>query len=328
MRTAGIIRIIIGLVIAALLTVLLVVMLTGRNAVNVFGLDGTWIGSIVNRSIYLSGGVNADTNEVVVSEEARISADGIQKIQIDWVAGEVTLRVGSSDEIVFSESSHGSLEDWQKMRYSVSENGTLQIRYYDNQNRNFNWFIDNPTTPAKKLTMEVPASLIGQLTNLAIDTVSSSINVDDVYGTKTDLSTVSGRIHCVNVDCGTLSLASTSGAIVSENCTAKTLKLNNVSGGISAAGDYAGIDAETVSGSVRLACSAVPLTIRADSVSGGITVALPDGANFTAKLDSVSGSISCDFPGKLGEDMVVVGDGGSTYRFNTVSGSLKIEKNA
>ena len=28
-----------------------------------------------------------------------------------------------------------------------------------------------------------------------------------------------------------------------------------------------------------------------------------------------------------GDDLVVVGEGGATYRFNTVSGSLKIEKN-
>lgn len=327
MRTAGIIRIIIGLVIAVLLTALLVVMLTGRNAIDVFGLENTWIGRIANRNVYMSGGVNSDTNEIVVSEEARVSADGIKKIQIDWVAGEVNIRVGSSDEIVFSETSYGSLEDWQKMRYSVSDSGTLQIRFYDNQGSNFNWFLENPTTPAKKLTMEVPSSLIGELANLTVDTVSSDIDVSDVYGERTDLSTVSGAILGKNLVPDKLAISSTSGSITTENCTADSLKLNEVSGSIRVDGMYQSIDADTVSGSVRLVCANVPDSIEVDTVSGSMTIVLPEDASFTAKLDSVSGSITCQFPGTIGDDKVVVGDGEASYRFNSVSGSLKIEKN-
>jgi len=41
----------------------------------------------------------------------------------------------------------------------------------------------------------------------------------------------------------------------------------------------------------------------------------------------VSGNLSCAFPGTLGNDLVVVGDGSANYRFNSVSGSVKIEKN-
>ena len=51
------------------------------------------------------------------------------------------------------------------------------------------------------------------------------------------------------------------------------------------------------------------------------------GASFTAKLDTVSGNLTCAFPGTLGSDLVVVGDGAASYRFNTVSGSLTIDKN-
>ncbi len=330
MRTAGIIRIIVGLVIAALLTAILVVLLTGNNIFSRFGWNETWIGRVVDRTTYSSGGVNENSGEIVVSEQARISANGIERIQIDWVAGDVELRVGSGDQIVFSESSYGTLEDWQKMRYSVSDSGVLQIRFNDNTERPLNWlnwFSEDVTTPAKKLTMEVPASLIGDLTNLTIDTVSAGIDVSDVYGSKTSLSTVSGGIVCKNVMSEDLGLSSTSGSIATENCAADSLKLNEVSGGIRMEGAFESIDADTVSGSVRLVCSNVPDSIDVDSVSGSVTVVLPADAEFTAKLDSVSGSISCDFPGTIGSDMVVVGDGDATYRFDTVSGSLKIEKN-
>jgi hypothetical protein len=327
MRTAGIIRIIVGLVIAVLLTAILVVLLTGNNIFSRFGWSNGWIGNIFDRTVYMSGGVNEDTNEIMVSDEARVSADDIKTIKIDWVAGSVNLRVGSGNEIVFSESSYRSLTDQQKMRYTVSDSGVLQIHFCQDITNIFNWFNEGSNMPAKTLTPEVPAALIGMLEQVEVETVSADIDASGVYGTKTGLSTVSGKINCADVAANDLQLASTSGTIACENSTVYSLNLNNVSGGIRAEGEFTQVDAETVSGSITLALANVPEKIDVDGVSGSITVVLPQDANFTAKLDSVSGSISCEFPGTLGNDKVVVGDGGATYRFETVSGSLKIEKN-
>ena len=181
--------------------------------------------------------------------------------------------------------------------------------------------------PAKALVMEVPASLIGTLRDVEIDTVSASIDLSGVYGTETDLETVSGAINCTDVAVEKLGLSSTSGSIVCENAKAQKLDLENVSGSTRAEGEFVEIDAENVSGSTRLGCATVPVKINVDGVSGSIVVALPETASFTARLDSVSGSFTCDFNGKLGSDMVVIGDGSAEYRFNTVSGSLRIEKN-
>ncbi|NLI54306.1 MAG: DUF4097 domain-containing protein [Clostridiales bacterium] len=327
MRTAGIIRIVIGLIIAVLLTAILVVLLTGNSVFDRLGWDGGWIGRIVERGVYMSGGVNADTNEIVVSEQARVSAGTVEKIKIDWVAGSVTLRAGSGSDIVFYETSYRDLTERQKMRYSVSSSGVLQIRYCDDLDNIFNWFSVDANMPAKELTMEVPASLIGKLSQIDIETVSAGIDLAGMYGLKTDLSTVSGGIRCADVICDDLKLSSTSGTIACENSSGKSIDLENVSGSIRTEGKFDQIDVNTVSGSVRLDCANVPEKIEVDGVSGSISIALPEGAGFTAKLDSVSGSISCDFPGTLGDDKVVVGDGDASYRFNTVSGSLKIEKN-
>lgn len=327
MRTAGIIRIVVGLVIAVLLTAILIVLLTGNNIFRKVGWDGGWIGRIVERATYTSGRMGYDSNEVIVSDQANVPADGIKKLDISWVAGNVDLRVGSGSEIVFYESSYMTLTDRQKMRYSVSDSGTLQIRYCEDLDNVFNWFSLDANVPSKQLTVEVPASLIGSLTGVEIDAVSAKVDLSGVYGEKTEITTVSGEILCADVACSELQLASTSGGIVCENCTVGALKLNNVSGGIRAEGAFDTIKAESVSGSVRLSCANVPETINIDGVSGSVALALPEGAGFTAKLDSVSGSISCDFPGTLGEDVVVVGDGSAGYRINTVSGSLKIEKN-
>lgn len=320
MRTAGIIRIIVGLVIAVLLTAILVVLLTGNNILARLGWNGSWINRVIDHAV--------DTSEgMAVSDRASVSADSIEQIKIEWVAGNVELRVGTGNEIVFSESSYRTLTDRQKMRYSVSSSGTLQIHYCEDLDNIFDWFNLDANMPSKTLVMEVPASLMGKLSNLEIETVSAGIDVSGVYGTQTDLETVSGGINCADIAVEKLALSSTSGSIACEDAKAEKLDLGNVSGSIRAEGEFVEIDSESVSGSTRLGCATAPEKIDADGVSGSVTVALPETAGFTARLDSVSGSISCDFPGTLGQDMVVVGDGSANYRFNTVSGSLHIEKN-
>ncbi len=327
MKAAGIIRIIVGFVIAALLTAILVALLTGHNIFSRFGSDGTWIDRIVDRTTYYSGGVNNDSDEIIVSEQASVPAANINKIKIDWVAGSVNLRVGTSDEIVFSESSYRNLTDRQKMRYTVSDSGTLQIHFCENLENIFDWFSVDANMPAKTLTLEVPASLIGKLSEVEVETVSAKIDLSGVYGDKIDLSTVSGEVRCADVATEEIKIGSTSGSIVCENATATTLDLNNVSGSMFAAGEFVRVDAESVSGTIKLAFANVPERVKADGVSGNFTISLPEGASFTAKLDTVSGNLSCAFPGTLGSDLVVVGDGDATYRFNTVSGSVRIEKN-
>lgn len=327
MRTAGIIRIIVGLVIAVLLTAILVVLLTGNNIFRRVGWDGGWIGRIVERATYSSGQMGSDSNEVIVSDKASVPADSIRNLKINWVAGSVNIRVGSGSDIVFYESSYMTLTDRQKMRYSVSDSGTLVIRYCDDLDNIYNWFSLDANVPSKQLTIEVPASLIGNLDGIEIDAVSAKVDLSGVYGDRMEITTVSGEILCADIVCSELQLASTSGSIICENCAIDTLKLNNVSGDIRAEGTFDTIKAESVSGSVRLACANVPDKINVDGVSGNVMLTLPEGAEFIARLDSVSGSISCDFPGTLGEDMVVVGNGSAEYRINTVSGSLKIEKN-
>jgi len=326
MRAAGIIRIIVGLVIAVLLTAILVVLLTGNNIFSRAGMDGSWIDNIVDRTTYYSGGVNDDTNEIIVSDQASVPAADITKIKIDWVAGSVNLRVGTSDQIVFSESSYRMLTDRQKMRYTISDNGVLQIHFCENLENIFDWFNVDANMPAKTLTLEVPASLIGKLAEVEIDTVSANIDLGGVYGNETDLSTVSGEVRCADVTANELKLSSTSGTLSCENCKADKLDLENVSGTIRVDGEYRSIDIDTVSGSTNLSLAVSPEKLDVDGVSGDIKVALPEGSNFTAKLDTVSGNITCAFQGTMGSDLVVVGDGTANYRFSTVSGSLTIDK--
>jgi DUF4097 and DUF4098 domain-containing protein YvlB len=179
--------------------------------------------------------------------------------------------------------------------------------------------------PSKALVVEVPASLAGQLDRLNIDNVSARMEVNGVYGDTTELDSVSGQITCVDIACDELELSSTSGSIECDNCTADKLQLNNVSGSMRVEGDFSEVQIDTVSGSAKVDSRTAPKEISGDSVSGKITVILPEGAGFTAKLDTVSGSLSCEFPGTLSDKKIVSGDGSGNYRFDSVSGGISIE---
>lgn len=322
MRTGGIIRIVVGLVIAALLTAFLVAALTGFNLFEKLGWNTGWTSWLHGNSIS-----TVDDGSTVVSETAAVDAAGVNEIKIDWVAGSVEIRVGEGDQITFYETANRTLTDAQKMRYTLSSGGVLQIKYSADVEDVFDWLdSDTYNMPAKALIVTVPASMIGTLGTLDIDAVSAKVDVDGVYGGETKLNTVSGAIAAANIACEELKLSSTSGSVKAEACQAEKLDLGNVSGSLRAEGVYAQIDAESVSGEVRLSCSSAPDKITAESVSGSVTVQLPESAGFTAKLDSVSGGLSCTFPGTLSDKMVVVGDGSANYRFNTVSGSIRIEQ--
>ena len=168
--------------------------------------------------------------------------------------------------------------------------------------------------------------MIGQLLDVEVDSVSANINLTGVYGTKTEMDTVSGEITCIDVITDDLEMDTTSGSVVTENTKAMSVSVNNVSGSIQLSGEFARIDVGTVSGDTRLNCMILPDKIEVDGVSGNVTISLPENAGFTASLDSVSGSISSDFPGTIGGDRVTVGDGSANFRCSTVSGNLKILK--
>jgi hypothetical protein len=327
MRTAGIIRIVIGLVIAVLLTAILLAGLFGQGLFQRLGWNASGIrGWLFNdMPVISSSGINSESGESTVTDTASVSAADVREIKIDWVAGSIDIRVGTGDDVVFYETANRTLTDAQKMRYSLSTSGVLQISFREDIENIFNWFSVDSSMPSKALVIEVPAALAGQLDELDIDNVSSRIEINSVYGDKTQINSVSGAITCVDVTCDELTLSSTSGSITCENCTADKLRLNNVSGTMHAEGNFTDVQIETVSGNATVESSTAPEEIDGDSVSGKITLILPEGAGFTAKLDSVSGSLSCEFPGTLSDKKIVSGDGSGDYSFNSVSGGISIE---
>lgn len=85
------------------------------------------------------------------------------------------------------------------------------------------------------------------------------------------------------------------------------------------------VDMDSVSGDMNLRCEGVPEKIDFSGVSGGLTVALPEGVGFTAKLDSVSGDVTNAVAATQDGGKYIVGDGACEITADTVSGDLRLE---
>ncbi|MDE7299201.1 MAG: DUF4097 domain-containing protein, partial [Lachnospiraceae bacterium] len=128
-----------------------------------------------------------------------------------------------------------------------------------------------------------------QLKELAADTLSADISAKGIAADKVLVNTVSGGINL-------------------ELSEAESLKLNSTSGGIA------------------LGMDAVPDSLSANTVSGDVALCLPEGADFTVRWNTVSGSVSSELDMKKDGDKYIFGAGTRNYELNTVSGNLRLEK--
>ena len=107
-------------------------------------------------------------------------------------------------------------------------------------------------------------------------------------------------------------------------------ELSSVSGGLWYQGQADELSAGTQSsGAVEAALAACPQQARMTSVSGGLTLALPEDAGFEAAFSSMSGEFRSDFPverepGPSGR--ALYGDGRCKLEFATTSGSMVVAR--
>jgi DUF4097 and DUF4098 domain-containing protein YvlB len=92
-----------------------------------------------------------------------------------------------------------------------------------------------------------------------------------------------------------------------------------MSGGMDLQGSFGEATLESVSGGISIKSSVVPSSLKAETMSGGITVAVPDEGPVTVSHSSVSGKLSSDLP-------IVMQGKDAQFRLSTVSGRVRIEK--
>lgn len=255
---------------------------------------------------------NADSYSIGGNE---VNAADINEIDIDWVAGSVNVEVYDGDKIIFSED--GGLIEAHQLRYKV-EGGRLTIKYLKSSIFSF-------SLKQKDLTVKIPKDS-KPYSLVRIDTISASINAGNFTSDEVTLETVSGSVDLSTVTCNLLKVESVSGRVNIAETTTEDFNSENVSGGIYFSGNASKIKADTVSGKIEVNSFTCPNTVDFESVSGSITLAIPENNGFEAKVDTVSGGFTCEFPTTKDRNKHVYKNGDASFDFDTVSGSILIKK--
>lgn len=230
------------------------------------------------------------------------SADpaAIREIKIEWISGSVTIEPGDVQEITFLESGNGTDKYEMVWKQSGDE---LVIQYSkDSSTAGFGLHFGNGS---KDLTVTVPRGWACD--SLELDTASADLTVRDVI------------IREMEID-------SASGTAKFENCTVSSLDVDTASGGVTFTGSLNELDFEAASASFTGVLENVPDQVKMDSMSGDLTLTLPEDAGFTVSLDAMSSDFSSDFPTVKKNKSYVCGDGHCKIDVSTMSGDVAILK--
>ena len=230
------------------------------------------------------------------------SADpaAIREIKIEWISGSVTIEPGDVQEITFLESGNGTDKYEMVWKQSGDE---LVIQYSkDSSIAGFGLHFGDGS---KDLTVTVPRGWVCD--SLELDTASTDLTVRDMI------------IREMEID-------SASGTAKFENCTVSSLDVDTASGDVTFSGSLNELDFEAASASFTGVLENVPDQVKMDSMSGDLTLTLPEGAGFTVSLDAMSSDFSSDFPTVKKNKSYVCGDGHCKIEVSAMSGDVSILK--
>lgn len=225
-------------------------------------------------------------------------------LDIDWITGDVKVRLTNNDTITVEEMVSDNGYDAHHM-VVTDDSGILKIRYADKA------WMNAIDPPQKALTVYLPREVAENLTEVSFSSVSADFDVDPLtVREKFAFSSVSGDLK--------------TDAITAENVNAE---VSTVSGKIELDGSFLRVTGESTSGKIEVKLRNCPEKLNIVTVSGDVELELPDSTNFWLGYDTVSGEIDCEVP--------VQRDGEHYYRglsmgcdisISTTSGDLKIER--
>lgn len=262
-----------------------------------------------------------------------VEAQGIKKIDLDWISGSVNISTNDGNEIIVSEDS--ALDEDEQLRYYIKD-GKITIKF----RKSGSYFGLFNKYKSKQLSISLPKSMV--LEDLDIELVSSRLKANDLFVEDIDIDGVSGNIELNNVISDEISIEVVSGSVnvsgkadeldidgvsgsVDVEGEFKKLDVGTVSGAIEANGAFIDIELETVSGSKTLRVDSVPNQVRVEAVSGSTDIYLPTGTGVTVKSSAVSGSIRHNGEKLEKNSTAIIGDGSVKINIDTVSGSVDIE---
>lgn len=291
MKTNAIIRIVLfSLVILILLAVL----------VGGIGAGMHWFNGVPFFSRNFGGSLSGGT----VSSSGSVNADEVTHLEIEWVAGSITIQPGETDTISFAET---EVSDEKYQMIWKQSGDKLIIEYCAASAKNIfggvTFNIGSDLT--KDLVITVPADWV--CSSLNIDAASAQVNIQNM------------TLHEVEFD-------GASAICVFDQCQVRELSVDTASGDVRFTGTLDILDFDAMSASFIATFDSTPSSLKVDTMSGDLDLTLPENSGFSVKLDAMSGDFSSDFPTTMSGGSYVCGDGSCHIDVSAMSGDVTIRK--
>jgi len=271
-------------------------------------------------SSFKAGGYGYSNSDKYAEGGGSVASADIQSVEIKWIAGSVEVAPYDGGMIQFDEEISGVGGEKYAMRY-LAENGKLVIQFGP-PHRDLRFF----QKYRKSLTVKIPYDLA--LRDFKVNSVSADIRLEGVRAHNLDVKSVSGSMSLEDTGGDTMTLANVSGHINVgyKDTTASELRAKTVSGHINVEAKAVMAKLNTVSGSVKLYAGEDVKDVDIGTVSGGITLGLPENDGFNARYSSVSGRFNSEFPVEMSGKHGIYKNGGIEISLGTVSGGIKIAR--
>lgn len=278
------------------------------------------------------------------SREYPPMAGELESLYIKWVKGDIEILLTDGDAIKVTE--YSSAFDLKKDNTQVElEDGELRISWDKNSWRKQE---ERPNTKTRHLQLELPRdslnsledveikSVSGMITlpdlsveDLTVSVVNGSVNASRLQAEDMKLSSVSGNLRLMEIQGEDVEVSGVNGEINVQSFRGEDVVLKTVSGKLKAIGTGESLEVSTVSGPAEVILTEMPDSdVNLHTVSGRVSLKIPESGGFTVDYNTKFGSFRSDFPlegtigAKTGEG--TYGSGDTEISASAVSGAIEL----
>jgi DUF4097 and DUF4098 domain-containing protein YvlB len=246
-------------------------------------------------------------------------------ISVRAVVGTVRVRGSDGKKARLKAVVRGPDRDQVEIRIDATKDRLdIEERYADGRGRNVDVEVS--------IDLELPRAL----KSLKLAGVSGRLEAEDLKAPEFRLTNVSGDVRLARA-AGDITLSTVSGDLRLEEASGKKVSLSATSGDFTARGSFETIELSTVSGDGTLELTPPKegsWRLDASTISGDLSIRLPDTAGARVTATTLSGDLKCAFAlkdEKRERDGArkltgTFGDGTGSIAAKSISGSVAIEK--
>ena len=258
---------------------------------------GVLIAGIALKSYQKPGSVVQEIIHTPSKSAYRFSGKEIDRLKIEWAAGNIVLTPVPGDEISVTEELLGG----DKTMVLKRDGSTLHVQHCEGAVG-----ISFGTKNLRKnLYIAVPQDWVCR--ELEIDAASATVQAE--YLTIEELAS-----------------STASGSHTFRDCTVEKMKLETVSGDLDFSGSLDKLDFNGVSAQADVVLTNFPKSIDVETVSGDLNLTLPKECGFTVEKDSVSGGFHSELETRKENGKYIYGDGRCKIDVEGVSANINIRK--